>query len=367
MLNAMGLHGSVKDRGRFKSLWLRAERVGTHYPASVSRRQLPINFRPADSKLFAHELEKNIPATSQLALENCRVGFRGIIFRGARLLAESFAYASQWDDWATTGNLLRFWTSNYILKKRQDLEEDAIWFTDNMSGAYFHWMTDALPRLFAVREKANCAVVLLPASYKALEYVQPSLAPFKIKEIRYVDRNQVLRCRKLTVPTRTAPSGNYNESLLQDLRTLYVKHFGVDGVPGYDRVYISRKKAIRRKVVNELEIESVLKVHGFRVVCLEDFPFEQQVSIVAKARFIVSNHGAGLTNMLFMAAGGSVLELRKSGDSHDNCYFSLASALELRYFYQLCDPLDSDENAFSADLLVDAGVLNENVELMLAR
>ena len=87
--------------------------------------------------------------------------------------------------------------------------------------------------------------------------------------------------------------------------------------------------------------------------------------LLADTRVLVSNHGAGLSNMLFMAPGGSVLELRKRGDAHNNCYFALASALNLKYYYQLCDPENPNQDAFSADLIVDATMLRQNLDLML--
>ena len=69
------------------------------------------------------------------------------------------------------------------------------------------------------------------------------------------------------------------------------------------------------------------------------------------AKYLISNHGAGLTNMLFMKAGGNVLELRHRGDKHNNCYFSLASTLRLNYYYQLCDSENNIEDAYTANLL----------------
>ena len=67
-----------------------------------------------------------------------------------------------------------------------------------------------------------------------------------------------------------------------------------------------------------------------------DLSFKEQVSIVFHAKCLISNHGAGLTNMLFMEADTAVLEFRHYEDTHNNCYFSLASALNIKYFYQTC-------------------------------
>jgi capsular polysaccharide biosynthesis protein len=169
------------------------------------------------------------------------------------------------------------------------------------------------------------------------------------------------------MPSPTAPTGNYNEDLIRGLRSLYhdlyqdTQYSSTDG-----KVYISRGKAQRRKITNEEEVIAVMKEFGFETIYFEDHSFEQQAKIAMNARYIVSNHGAGLTNMLFMGSGSSVLELRKRGDAHNNCYFALASALELKYFYQICDPENPGEDAHRANLIVDGKLLRRNIEKMLS-
>jgi capsular polysaccharide biosynthesis protein len=108
-----------------------------------------------------------------------------------------------------------------------------------------------------------------------------------------------------------------------------------------------------------------LRGFGFRVVYAEDHTFEEQVEMASRARFFVSNHGAGLTNMLFMRDGGRVLELRHHADSINNCYFTMASALGLEYFYQTCRPGDPSEDPHTADLRVTPRLLADNLRLML--
>ena len=71
--------------------------------------------------------------------------------------------------------------------------------------------------------------------------------------------------------------------------------------------------------------------------------------------------------MLFMESGGSVLELRKNADAKSNCYFSLASALGLDYFYQTCVSDTPEESANTADIIVDLSALERNLDLMLGR
>ncbi len=59
--------------------------------------------------------------------------------------------------------------------------------------------------------------------------------------------------------------------------------------------------------------------------------------------------------MLFMREGQQVLELRRRGDAHNNCYFTLASAMGHDYYYLLCD--GSSANTFDADFTVDIAAL----------
>ena len=83
------------------------------------------------------------------------------------------------------------------------------------------------------------------------------------------------------------------------------------------------------------------------------------------ARFVVANHGAGLANMLFLPEKSQVLELRKRDDSRNNCYFALASGLNLEYYYQLCRTEDQGSDDGWANIVVDAKELRRNLLRML--
>jgi Glycosyltransferase 61 len=334
----------------------------------VSVRRLPANFDEQDRILFEHELNRLIPVAQLLELSHVNVSSDAIVFSCGRILAESFGCRDQFIRWANSGNLLKFFLHSYIFRTRQKFDDKALWIIDNWSSAYFHWFLDAIPRLYVVRDRLTDSTLLLPECYKTFGYILPSLAPFAIKDIKFIGRNEVFRCRQLLVPSHTAPSGNYNESVIQAVRQLYRDYYcGMQNANGPEKIYISRAKARGRKVINEKDVVAVLKEYGFRVVFFEDYPFETQVKIMLDARYVVSNHGAGLTNILFLRPGSSVFELRKCSDSHDNCYFALASALDLRYYYQLCKPENPVEDAYSANVCVDLELLRRNLELMLAR
>lgn len=339
----------------------------------VSVRKLPINLNSADLGLFEHELKRAIPAINLLSLNDISVNPDGILYRGARILSESFhlpyfhdvSGARAMAKAAGRKSLLKFLAGNCLLRRGKKFDGEAIWCSDDWSHMYFHWMTDTLPRLMAIHGRMGNATLLLPGAYQKKEYVTASLRPFSVQGVNFV--NETCRCGNLTIPTHAAPTGNYNVGLTRDLRSLYTDFFqNVPGDRDYgDRIYVSRCKAGKRRITNEKECFAVLEEYGFNTVYFEDHPFEQQVKIALKARYLVSNHGAGLTNILFMKSGCSVLELRLKGDSHNNCYFVLASALDLKYYYQLCDSTTIAVASHTADLTVDCGLLRENLENML--
>ena len=68
-----------------------------------------------------------------------------------------------------------------------------------------------------------------------------------------------------------------------------------------------------------------------------------------------------------MASGSRVLELRRRGDRENNCYFSLASALDLPYDYLQCGVTDEREPTRTAEFVVDADALGRVLSSMDGR
>jgi capsular polysaccharide biosynthesis protein len=327
--------------------------------ASHSKRQLPQNFDEAHLDLFQHEFERPIPESRLLRFENVSVSSEGLLFKGAKMLPESFAYAFEFDDWKRR-SILKFLVTNHFLRKRRTIETPVLWITDYWSKGYFHWLTDALTRLFVVRDRLDQLTLLLPTEFATRDFVKSSLNVFGVKRVEFIRPNEVVKCRSLLMPTHTAPSGHFRDEVIQGVRTTLLNALG-ESHQGGERLYISRRLAGRRRIANETELTPVLEKFGFETVCAEELSFEQQVKLFSRARYLVSNHGAGLTNMLFVRDGGAVLELRHVSDYINNCYFILASALKLEYYYQLCQAERNSADAHTADLIVDAKELETNL------
>ena len=91
-----------------------------------------------------------------------------------------------------------------------------------------------------------------------------------------------------------------------------------------EKIFISRNKANKRKILNENILHDILRKHNFKIVFSEDLEYKEQVDLFYNSKIIISAHGAGLTNILF-SEKATVIELHPDSDVRSHyCLMSLA-------------------------------------------
>ena len=302
-------------------------------PPERVARPLPVNFRAGDEALFQHELFKDIDAVRSLTIRDVYLLPNGFLSSGMRALPESFTNIPK--GVPAIKRWVKMIAYRVIARETKDVDR-ALFATDEFSNGYFHWICDVLPRLEAIcNQETRQRTFLVPAMAMSA-YVVPSLEPYGFSSVSVCSWRERIRCSDLLIVTQAAPTGNYRPLLMKALRDRIRAHCGAESAGR--RLYISRARAARRRIVNETQVAEVMVRHGFERVFLEDLSFQEQVRLVGSASVLAGNHGAGLANMSWMLPQTTVLELRLRGDGQNNCYFSLASALELKYRYLTCDP-----------------------------
>ena len=235
---------------------------------------------------------------------------------------------------------------------------------------YYHWLTETLYRLWLVRDQLAEYTGLLPEKFKNIGFVQDSLAMFPIGEILYIQKNTNIMAKKIDLVELKPYCDHYDPEQHKALGTMMSDAVTNKGykIDFGEKVFISRKKAERRRIVNESEVERLLKTFGFSTVYFENYSFYEQVAIMKNVKFLVGTHGAGLTNMMFMQTKGKVLELHKklenNQDLHSVVYWKLCDALKHDYYYQFCKPVNQNEDWFKVDLEVDIGLFEKNLQLL---
>lgn len=257
--------------------------------------------------------------------------------------------------------------------KQASIEQPVAFIHSQWTRGYYHWMTESLPRALAVKAVAGDVTILLPRSYSSfhghsLNLLGLRYAYFPSHNVR-IPRGYITSCAKHF--GTTAPE------VLQDLRAL-LRKAGPQAPHRPRRLYISRRKARGRRVLNEDEILAVLSKFGFVEVVAEDLSFSEQVSLFSHCEYLIGIHGAGLTNMLCMPSGSRVIELlaKKNGLvdlrpntlslRYDNCYIELAEALNHTYDRLFCDHgAGKFARTGLADISVDCDALSRKVDALL--
>ena len=103
--------------------------------------------------------------------------------------------------------------------------------------------------------------------------------------------------------------------------------------PGSDtnkRIYVTRKRAKTRRLINEEELVSMLAAEfGFRCLQNEAFSLVDQLSLYRESEIVIGPHGAGLTNIVFSACPEFLIELFNT--RQQSFYGRLSEALDIQY------------------------------------
>jgi len=327
-----------------------------------SIRLSPVNLKAGDEYLFQHEYSKNIASIEMLTQKNLLVSGYGIILSHTNTkLSERFTRAVT-IKYLKRLNYCWLWVK-ILLSGKLDVFNSALFVIEPGNSGYFHWVTETVPRLLASGERFKASSVLLPVHYKAYRYMQESLVLLGFNTL-YIpeERFALIKANYFITPFATA--GNYNDEIINKTRVAFT-HGQLNKQP-HRLIYISRTKSDKRKITNEEELLPILHSYGFETVYCETLTLKEQVELFFETKVLIGNHGAGLTNMLFMQKKTAVLELRYAGDANNNCYFSLASALSIHYFYQSCKPITKNENPHQANVIVDLETLSDNLQLIAA-
>jgi hypothetical protein len=96
------------------------------------------------------------------------------------------------------------------------------------------------------------------------------------------------------------------------------------------KIYISRRLAPSRRPGYEEKVEKFLKKNGFVVLNLEKLTFEEQMHYFSNANILITPHGAGLTNILFMKEEIKIIEIFE--EHYINfCFTSMTNTLNYNY------------------------------------
>lgn len=209
---------------------------------------------------------------------------------------------------------------------------------------YFHWMLDVLPRWELLRlsnldfSEVDYFVVdnRLPFQKETLKQLQiPENQQINIREIQHLQATQLI------VPSFPGCVAWMSKWTCNFLKQKFLKTIDVhlsQSKTQIKRIYITRKLAKSRRILNENAILNILQSYGFESVILESLSVAEQAVLFSQAEIIISPHGSGLTNLVFCQPGTKVIELFSPNYVY-HCYWWVSNLVGLDYYYLIGETL----------------------------
>ncbi len=230
---------------------------------------------------------------------------------------------------------------------------------------YYHWITQAIPRLVFAKEKLSHFILILPESHK-LNFHKESLSILGIENVIFLEQTErYYLAKNLVYASRDIQIGDYNSQLIMAASEIIRRSLGTWEEDSFDRIFILRKVGRGRKILNIDNVLKIFKKYNFAIVVFEDLEWKEQIRMLRGCKILAGVHGAGLTNMMFLDEQSKVFELttRLQGDQY--YFYTLSNVYGHSYYYQYCEsPGDNKSTIQEDDLIVDEKILEDNLLLM---
>jgi len=227
---------------------------------------------------------------------------------------------------------------------------------------YYHWLTKILPRLDLI-ERAEGSLdrietFLIDNPSWRQQHVYERLGIWSRCVV--VDSKSFASCRMLVAATIAHDCPDWACRYLNR-----VFNPGPLSNPAPSRmIYVARGETAHRAIINESEVCAMLQGYGFEIVHCGALDVQDQASLFADSRIIVSPHGAALSNLVFCRPGTTVLEIFGTPENQ-KMYWLVSHRRNLRYQYLMAESIPSSLHPNMRDMRIDLRTLARNVEQLL--
>ncbi len=372
---------------------------GIHGSSALHYRKL----KPRVGNPVRKKLSMAVLCPKLFYLKNCYVNWQMVVFdEDKNVVQKNLTSHWEWDDVAIPvaiykskilEKLLKIFSlfiseeSQFILRKKEAFKqyscevfskkqnrieeiEEALVFNDQYWFVFGHFITDHYPRLYFAllqlsdERRSNIKIIIPPkrnfhyTDRNGLHnsFIESCLDSFGIREEQkiYMQEDVILKIKNLILPSAIRFHPIIKESLK------YFCNYFDDFIsyPQYERLYISRRNAQRRKVVNEEEMITLLEKHGFKSVVIEEYDFKTQINILKNAKIVIAPDSSSITNVVLCNCEKFLILTVKSATS---IFYSTMTDVKAHYF-QFCEPENKKDFVwYSSNLVVDLDELEKNL------
>jgi capsular polysaccharide biosynthesis protein len=246
--------------------------------------------------------------------------------------------------------------------------DSCVYMRERGESGYFHWINSILPRLMVEKKVKSLGELPLMINNRT-SFAKDTLNLLNVSPDRCVSTAQTVKVKKLFFMSPWI-IGNSHWTRPPEIKELFP--FFAESIAGLDctpskNIYLSRGDAPVRKLDNEPDVSKFLSNHNFETVTIGDMPFSDQARLFASTKLLVTVHGAGLSNIIFMKPGTTVVEL-VSPDRLWPTFRSLAARVGVNYIAIVGDRLPPDPSYIgdlgNRDMKIDITLLGQLLTLI---
>lgn len=208
-------------------------------------------------------------------------------------------------------------------------------------GGFHHWFYEVLPKLWwyeRLKDRTGRSPKIVTHSPLEEYHVRSlELLGYDMDEVVQHPNRRSAVGRLYVAPHPIRLKGNQLQALPSQLKWVGERirsGVGTGGDRFAKRVYVSRRDADRRRVVNEDALMEELSEYGFERYEPGRLSFEDQVRLFANAEVIVGPHGKAYTNLIY-AEDSTLIELFPENGATET-YFVATEELDLGYEFLEC-------------------------------
>lgn len=237
---------------------------------------------------------------------------------------------------------------------------------------YFHWITEILCRL-ALLELCNIEYDYLYVTHHAL-FMKETLELWGIPTEKIISPTSDTFCiqaDQLIVPSIPSTSDlgmSLFSSYIQPHLLKYVREKLLSAallrqptIELHDKVFISRKDAPQRKILNEDAVFKIFEAQGFKRYSLTGMPVVDQIQLFHYAKTIIGPQGTSIANCIFCTSETKVIELFQG--LNDATFWYISQILPLNYTPIKTTNFFPDwETAWTSDTIIPLSIIKKLTE-----
>jgi hypothetical protein len=255
-----------------------------------------------------------------------------------------------------------------ILERPRQVTGTVAYLSNTTPDNYYHWLCLTLPLIGIYRTRLG----IEPDYY----YTGSPMKPWHFETLA---RAGVAPERVLTnavagerlVADTPSRSGGVDTAMLAFTRAC----FAFDCVKPLRRLFVGRHDAMHRRLLNEAECADIAAGYGFEYVSMSGLSVAKQAQLFAESAYIISPHGAALTNLLFASPAARILEILpcrprspfQEGDPLFTCFREIAAFVGCSHYWLFGQevPGDKSRRLLEADFTVDPRAFRDRLGQIL--